>query len=84
MKTFFCKYYEPYYVKFEKLKILQILTDEKNFEVIIEELKEYSMDLEVEFSREALRMLGVITLKIPSSIFKVTLILLEILQVSLE
>jgi len=52
--------------------------------MIIEELKEYTMDLEMEFSREAIKMLGLITLKIPKSINKVTLILVEILNISLE
>jgi len=60
------------------------MVDDKNYSIIIEELKEYAMDLEIEFTREAIKMLGLITLKIPKSINKVTLFLLEILGISLE
>jgi len=60
------------------------MVDDKNYSIIIEELKEYAMDLEIEFSREAIKMLGLIILKIPKSINKITLLLLEILAISLE
>lgn len=64
VKCFFCKYYEPYYVKFEKVKLLCLRADKNNCGVILQELKEYAMDPEVEFSKEALKSMGIIALRV--------------------
>lgn len=84
MKCFFCKYYEPYYVKFEKIKLMCHLIESKNYVQILEELKEYAMDPEVEFSREALKSMGLMALKVKESLDKVTGVLMELVLVALE
>lgn len=78
MKCFFCKYYEPYYVKFEKIKVLCQLIDSNNYMHILEELKEYAMDPEVEFSKVALKSMGLMALKVKESLEKVTEVLMEL------
>ena len=42
VKVFFCNHDDPYYVKLEKLDILTKLSDSKNYEVVLNELFEYS------------------------------------------
>lgn len=49
--VFFCKFHDPIYVKIEKIDILVKITDDKNYEVILNELKEYLNDFEGKFVR---------------------------------
>jgi len=42
------------------------------------------MDPEVEFSREALKSMGLMALKVKGSLDKVTAVLMELIQLSLE
>lgn len=48
---FFVKYADPSYVKIEKLKIIKKIANEKNMKIVINELIEYSYDLDIGFSR---------------------------------
>ncbi len=40
IRVFFCKYNDPIYVKMAKLEIIVKLTDEKNVETVLAELRE--------------------------------------------
>lgn len=51
---FFCKFNDPLYLKFEKVKILTFLCNPKNFEMILNEIQEYIKDVEKEFVSEVL------------------------------
>ena len=42
VRVFFCKFNDPVYVKLEKIDILIKVADEKNAEIILNELKEYA------------------------------------------
>lgn len=46
VRVFFCKFNDPVYVKLEKIDILVKVSDEKNAEIILNELKEYSGEIE--------------------------------------
>lgn len=57
VRVFFVKYLEPSFVKIEKLKIIQLLTNAQNFKTVVNELVEYSFDLDSNFSRKAVQTL---------------------------
>lgn len=59
---FFCKYDDPTYVKLDKLEILIRLYDERNIDQVLTELKEYSKDVDVSFSRKAIQSIGYIAM----------------------
>jgi len=42
VKVFFCKFNDPVYVKLEKIDVLVKVSDKKNTDIILNELKEYS------------------------------------------
>ena len=58
MRVFFCKFNDPVYVKLEKIDILVKVSDKKNFEVILAELKEYSNDIDLDLVRKSVRAIG--------------------------
>lgn len=66
MKAFFCKYNDPSYVKHEKLDILINLATPDNVTDILLELKEYAGEVDIEFSRKAIRSIGTCALSVPS------------------
>ena len=58
MRVFFCKYNDPLYVKLEKLEIIVKLASEKNIEQVLNELKEYASEVDVDFVRKSVRSIG--------------------------
>ena len=58
VKVFFIKFNDPYFVKIEKLHIMSKLTDNKNFELVLSELAEYTNDVDPEFGRKAMKAIG--------------------------
>ena len=66
-RVFFANYNDPPYVKIEKLKIIYKLCDKNNFKLVINELVEYSYDVNQDFSREAVRRLWRISIRLPEA-----------------
>ena len=67
-KYFYVQYNDPIYVKLEKIDILYKLTDPKNFEAIIGELKNYSVtEFDIDFVKKAIRYIGNIGYKFEKS-----------------
>lgn len=66
-KQFFCRYNEPSYIKNVKIDILTMLADIGSAEPIVAELSEYVTDVDVEISRRAIRAIGTIAVRIPST-----------------
>jgi len=64
IRVFFCKYNDPPYVKLEKLEIIVRLTNEKNVEYVLAELKEYATEVDVEFVRRAVLAIGRVAVKL--------------------
>jgi len=58
IQVFFCKYLDPCYVKEEKLDIIVSLVCEQNIEKILNELKEYATEIDIEFVRHSIRAIG--------------------------
>jgi len=79
--VFFCKYNDPVYVKLEKIDILVKVADEKNADVILNELKEYANDIELELIRKSIRAVGTIILRVDKAAKRAVEILQEIVGI---
>ncbi|CAN6629168.1 AP-1 complex subunit beta-1 [Trichomonascus vanleenenianus] len=82
MRVFFCKYNDPPYLKFEKLEIMVNLASDKNVDELVAELKEYSMEVDMDFSRRAIRAIGQCAIEIEAAAEKCALVLLDLLEVN--
>lgn len=80
VRVFFCKFNEPVYVKLEKIDILVKVSDKKNFETILNELKEYSNDIDLDLVRKSVRAIGQIILKIDDSAKKAVEIIQDVVS----
>jgi AP-1 complex subunit beta-1 len=80
VRVFFCKFNDPIYVKLEKIDILVKVADEKNTDIILNELKEYSNDVDAELVRKSVKAIGHIILKVDKSAKKAVEILHEIVN----
>lgn len=58
LKSFFCLFNEPYYVKNEKLDILVRICNEKNVDVMLNELTAYATEPDTEFVKRSIRAIG--------------------------
>ena len=84
-KYFYIIYNDPIYIKLEKIDILYRLTDNKNFESIINELKNYAlMEFDVELVKKAVRYIGYISYKFEKSVSVSIECLKEILDHNME
>lgn len=66
-KHFFCKFNEPLYIKSLKIDILTMVAGDSNLQEIVNELSEYVTDVDVELSRKAIRCIGRIAMRLPTS-----------------
>lgn len=65
---FYCKFNDPVYVKLEKIDILVKVADKGNCEMILQELKEYSNDVDMELVGASVKAIGQIVIKIETSV----------------
>eukprot|EP01071_Lankesteria_metandrocarpae_P013198 Lankesteria_metandrocarpae@DN680_c0_g1_i1.p1 len=80
VKMFFCKYNDPIYVKLEKLDIVVRLVNERNIDQVLSELKEYAMEVDVDFVRKSIRAIGRCAIKLSRSAQRCIDVLLELIQ----
>jgi len=80
VKMFFCKYNDPVYVKLEKVDIMVMLVNDKNFEQVALELKEYATGVDVDFVRKSVRSIGRLAVKIERACDRVIGVLLELIE----
>ena len=58
IKLFFCKYNDPLYVKLEKLEILSRYASESTLSQILGEMKEYTNEVDIEFVKKSIQVIG--------------------------
>lgn len=63
MKLFYCKYNDPAYIKIEKLNLLYRMASIDTANNLLKELKEYSTDTNIEFSRNSIKIIALISIK---------------------
>ncbi len=64
LKNFFCSFSDPFYVKAEKLEIIVKLANAQNIDIILNELKEYVLEVDVDFVRKCIKAIGRLAIKI--------------------
>lgn len=64
IRVFFCKYNDPIYVKVTKLELIFMLANKDNIDIVLNELKEYASEIDVQFVRKAVRAIGKLAIKI--------------------
>ena len=79
MRVFFCKYNDPPYLKLQKIEIMVRIANDRNFEQGLAELKEYAMEVDMDFVRRAVRAIGQIAIKLDSSAEKCVNTLLDLI-----
>ncbi|KAM0231001.1 hypothetical protein ACHAPO_008830 [Fusarium lateritium] len=67
MRVFFCKYTDPPYVKLQKLEIMVRIANEHNYEQLLAELKEYALEVDMDFVRRAVKAIGQVAIKIENA-----------------
>ena len=64
LRVFFCKYNDPPYIKFQKLEIMVRIANETNVDQLLMELKEYALEVDMDFVRRAVKAIGQVAIKI--------------------
>ncbi|KAK0273650.1 beta-adaptin [Friedmanniomyces endolithicus] len=80
MRVFFCKYNDPPYLKLTKLEIMVRIANSTNADQLLAELKEYAMEVDMDFVRRAVRAIGQVAIKIEESAEKAVNVLLELIN----
>ncbi|CAO3651954.1 unnamed protein product [Mucor fragilis] len=80
MRVFFCKYNDPLYVKLEKLDILIRLGHSRNMDQLLNELKEYVNEVDVEFVRRSVNAIGRCAIKIDDAAERCVQVLLDLIS----
>lgn len=80
MRVFFCKYNDPPYVKLEKLEIMIRIANEKNVDQLLMELKEYALEVDMDFVRRAVKAIGQTAIKIDAAAERCVNVLLELIN----
>ncbi|KYG43773.1 hypothetical protein M433DRAFT_175720 [Acidomyces richmondensis BFW] len=80
MRVFFCKYNDPPYLKLTKLEIMVRIANSSNVDPLLAELKEYAMEVDMDFVRKAVRAIGQVAIKIEECAEKAVNVLLELIN----
>lgn len=80
LRVFFCKYNDPPYLKMEKLEILVNIANSRNYDQLLSELREYSMEVDMDFVRRSIKAIGQVAIKIDDSASKCVNVLLDLLE----
>lgn len=70
LKSFFCQYSDPYYVKNEKLDVLVKICNEKNLDSLLNELSAYVTETDTEFVKKSIRAIGSIATRFDKACVK--------------
>ncbi|KAG9243973.1 adaptin N terminal region-domain-containing protein [Calycina marina] len=79
LRVFFCKYNDPPYVKLQKLEIMVRIANEKNVDQLLAELKEYALEVDMDFVRRSVRAIGQTAIKIEAASEKCVNTLLDLI-----
>merc|ERR1712166_1710582 len=83
-RVFFCKYNDLAYVKYEKLEVLFKLANIRNIEELLNELKEYALEVDVEMARRAVRLIGRCAIKLEQGAQMCIDVLVELIQTEIK
>ncbi|CCF57625.1 hypothetical protein KAFR_0C06290 [Kazachstania africana CBS 2517] len=82
---FFIEYRDPIYIKDTKLECLYLLANKGNLIQILDELEQYSTDIDIQMSRKAIRAIGNLAVKLGTESAKMCMdILIHLLQFGVD
>ncbi|KAK9451756.1 adaptin N terminal region-domain-containing protein [Limtongia smithiae] len=84
LRVFFCKYNDPLYLKVEKLDIMIRLANSSNVDTLLSELKEYAMEVDMDFVRRAVKAIGQCAIKIETSSQRCVSVLLDLIATKVD
>lgn len=70
LRVFFIKYSDPLYLKLEKLEIMVRLANDNNAGLLLGELKEYAMEFEPTLVAKAIKLVGLVAIKLSTCVVK--------------
>ncbi|KAJ2905001.1 hypothetical protein MKZ38_006657 [Zalerion maritima] len=79
LRVFFCKYNDPPYLKLQKLEIMVRIANERNFDQLLSELKEYALEVDMDIVRRAIKAIGQVAIKIEQASEKCVHALLDLM-----
>ena len=74
-KKYYVKFEEPLYIKKIKLKILIELATQQNYQDILNELEEYTSDVNSNFAQKTIKCIGLIGMRLDSALSSTVLLL---------
>ena len=80
LRVFFCKYNDPSYIKFQKLEIMVRISNDKNVDQLLAELKEYALEVDMDIVKRAVKAIGQVAIKIESASEKCVNTLLDLIN----
>lgn len=80
IKMFFCNFNEPIYNKMEKLEILYKLVSINNVDLVLNELKEYASEVDVQFVKKSVRLIGQCGIKLEKAALRCVETLIELVK----
>lgn len=80
LRVFFCKYNDPPYLKFQKLEIMVRIANERNVDQLLAELKEYALEVDMDFVKLAIKAIGQTAIKIETATDKCVTTLLDLIN----
>ncbi|KAL2890867.1 AP-1 complex subunit beta-1 [Ceratocystis lukuohia] len=80
MRVFFCKYNDPPYVKLQKLEIMVRIANDKNFDQLLAELKEYALEVDMDFVKRSIKAIGQVAIKLEGASEKCVSALMDLIS----
>ena len=80
IKIFFSSFTEPLYNKLEKLEIIYKLVSMNNIDIVLNELKEYSSDVDIKFVRRSVKLIGQCAIKLEKAAQRCVETLVELVK----
>ena len=79
LRVFFCKYNDPSYIKFQKLEIMVRISNDRNVDQLLAELKEYALEVDMDIVKRAVKAIGQVAIKIETASEKCVNTLLDLI-----
>lgn len=80
VRVFFIKYSDPLYLKLEKLEIVIRLATDANSSLLLNELKEYAMEIEPALVSKSIQAIGAVAIKLSTSVIQAANLLISLMD----
>lgn len=84
VRSFFCKCTDPLYVNIEKLDIMVKLATSTNYNIILNELREYATDVDLEFVKRAIKAISSLCIRLELALDSCVNAITELLKLKIN